>query len=62
MQFLALLAAKKDIPTAFTDVSKRFESTKWSFIKYSVDQSVIGATCYIVNPHQQISYYILSRK
>lgn len=51
MQYLAILTAKQNIPTALTDVAKQYEDTKWNFIRYSK---------YIENPHQPISYYLLS--
>ena len=51
MQYLAILTAKQNIPTALTDVAKQYEDTKWKFIRYSK---------YIENPHQPISYYLLS--
>ena len=62
MQYLAVLAAKKNIPTALTDVPQRYESTKWAFIRYSVNLFIIGGTDNITNSHETISYYLLSRK
>ena len=64
MQWLAILAAKKNIPTALTDIAKKYEGTKRQFIEYSVNIQFLKmnfATDYITNPHQQISYYILAR-
>ncbi len=52
MQYLAILTAKQNIPTALTDVAKQYEDTKWKFIRYSK---------YIENPHQPISYHLLSK-
>ena len=52
MQYLAELAAKKDIPTAFTTLSEKYSGIKWKFVNY--------ANSNIENPHQQISYFVLS--
>lgn len=60
MQYLAVLAAKKNVPTVLTDVAQRYKSTKWAFIKYSVNLFIIGGTDIISNPHETISYYLLS--
>ena len=65
MQYLAVLAAKKNIPTAMTDVAKQYEDTKWKFIGYSSNIHPLWipfATDYISNPHQPISYYILASR
>ena len=61
MQFLALLTAKSDIPTVLTDVAPKYEETKKTFIRYSLDAKLIGLTAYIYDPHEKISYYLLSR-
>lgn len=39
MQYLAVLAANKNVPTILTDVAQRYESTKWAFIRYSATYS-----------------------
>lgn len=62
MQYLAVLAANKNVPTVLTDVAQRYESTKWAFIRYSVNLFIIGGTDNISNPHETISYYLLSGK
>ena len=56
MQYLAYLAAhgKEDYSIVLTDVSEKYESIKWSFIDFNLKNNM-------GNPHQQISYYILSR-
>lgn len=60
MQYLAVLAAKKNVPTVLTNVAQRYKSTKRTFIKYSVNLFIIGGTDNISNPHETISYYLLS--
>ena len=60
MQYLAVLAAKKNVPTVLTNVAQRYKSTKWAFIRYSVNLFIIGETDNISNPHETISYYLLS--
>lgn len=65
MQYLAILAAKANIPTGLTDVAEKYESTKWKFIGYAVNVHPLWipiATDYIKNPHQPISYYILASR
>lgn len=62
MQYLAVLAAKKNVPTVLTDVAQQYKSTKRAFIRYSVNLFIIGGTDNISNPHETISYYLLSRK
>lgn len=63
MQYLAVLAANKNVPTVLTDVAQRYKSTKWAFIGYAVNIQILWihpAMDNISNPHMQISYYILS--
>ena len=63
MQYLAVLAAKKNVPTVLTDVAQRYKSTKWAFIGYAVNIQILWihpAMDNISNHHMQISYYILS--
>jgi hypothetical protein len=60
MQYLADLAAKKNVPTVLTDVVQRYKSTKRAFIRYSVNLFIIGGTDNIISPHETISYYLLS--
>ncbi len=52
MQYLADLAVNKNVPTVLTDVAQRYKSTKWAFIRYSVNLFIIGGTDNISNPHK----------
>ena len=49
MQYLAVLAAKKNVPTVLTDVAQRYKSTKWAFINIlstysSLEEQIIFPT------------------
>lgn len=41
--------------------SCKYKDVKWDFIRYSTDNDVLKVTDYILDPHLQISYYVISR-
>lgn len=63
MQYLAYLAAEasSNYLILLIPVAPKYSDAKWSFVKRSANVEILKFNDYTTNPHEPISYYVLSK-